>query len=130
MTYKFKIPMLPQSVNSLYKVNYRTRQIYLSEEGRRFKNTAKMFIPKIKFSSEKPVIDIRIKYFGNWYCKNGNVRRVDGPNLDKVLFDAIFERLGLDDSLVFFWQGRKECGEEEYTEVEISEVLEPKEFVS
>lgn len=120
--------MLPESVNSMYKVNYRTRQVYLSEAGRQFKNTAKMFIPKIKFSSEKPIIDIKIKYYGHWYCKNGNVRIVDAPNLEKILFDAIFERLGLDDSLIFFWQGRKEESEEEYTEIEISEVEEPKEL--
>ena len=123
MTHKFKIPMLPQSVNSVYKVNYRTRQMYMSAEGKRFKDMAEKLTPKINFSSEKPIIDIKIKYYGRWYCKNGNVRRVDGPNLDKILYDAIFKGLDLDDSLVFMWQGEKVQSDKEYTEVEIKEVI-------
>ena len=121
MQTKFKIPILPQSVNSLYKVNYRTRQVYLSDEGRQFKTTAKLYIPQIKLKKKLPIIDIKIKYFGKWHCKNGSVRRADGPNLDKVLFDAISEALGFDDCLIFYWAGQKIESDTDYTEVVIKE---------
>lgn len=121
MNYKFKIPLLPQSINSMYKVNYRTRHVYLSEEARQFKWQAKGYMPPIKFP-EGTKFHLNLIFCGNWNYKNGKNRRADVQNLVKILIDAIFEHAGeSDDSYVFGVCAYKVQSNTEYTMVKIRE---------
>jgi len=78
----------------------------------------------MKFSCEKPRLSIEIAYYSpKWLCKNGNIRKIDGQNCDKAIYDAIAESIGIDDSFFWKWQGIKVLSQEEYTEIEVSEIL-------
>lgn len=117
----FKIPHLPPSLNQTYKINYRTKQMYLDKSAVDFKRNAILFIPKIEVD-EEGVLEVLVEYHGKFLNKDGTTKRRDGQNLDKVLYDVIFERLGLDDSIV--WKGswiKKHNEKEEFTVVTIKQ---------
>jgi len=118
MKYSFKIPSLPQSINSMYKINYGHRRIYLSEEGRAFKYEVKMFMPAMKFPKDSKFY-LDMEFHGNWLYKNGKNKRADVQNLIKILIDAIFEGIGGDDSYVYGLRATKVQDEKIYTWVEV-----------
>ena len=113
---RFKIPMLPPSINETYKINYHKKNCYLSAKARDFKFKCKLVTPKLEFPAGTKLETVFI-YHGKWHYKNGNIKRKDGYNLDKVLADAVFEKLGIDDSLAFKGRWEKVEDEEEFTEV-------------
>lgn len=80
-------------MNGLYGIAARGSQIkvYLKTEGRQFKEKAKLFMPKCGFT-ETGKIALEIEIHGRWFCQNGSIRRLDLPNLEKVLIDAIAEK--------------------------------------
>jgi len=124
MTYKFKVPNIPPSSNKMYSINHYNRLVYLTPEARHFKTCVKLACPTMKFSCEKPRLSIEIAYYSpKWLCKNGNIRKIDGQNCDKAIYDAIAESIGIDDSFFWKWQGIKVLSQEEYTEIEVSEIL-------
>jgi len=47
------------------------------------------------------IYKLSISIQDNWWCKNGNIKRKDIQNLDKLLIDAMFEKFGADDCQVF-----------------------------
>jgi Holliday junction resolvase RusA-like endonuclease len=94
---QFKVDGLPPSYNKHFKINYGMRNIYLTQEARMFKQKVKMVMPPFEFTPQA-LFDIEINYYHDWYYKNGKVRRLDVQNLDKLLIDAVFEKLGTDDS--------------------------------
>lgn len=120
---KFKVSFLPTSVNRMYSYNHHTKTMYLTEEARHFKMAIKLACPKIQFISDKPKIRIEIWYHSpTWICKNGKFRKRDIQNMDKILIDAISERLGVDDSHIWFHSGEKVISEKEFTEIWIREI--------
>jgi Holliday junction resolvase RusA-like endonuclease len=123
MEYTFKVPFLPPSINALYGYNYARRQRYLTEQGRHYKNALKIACPPMKFSGEHPFIDIFVEYHSpKWICKNKKVRKADGMNLDKCIYDAISERIGVDDAFFFIWGGKKIISDQEFTKITIKEI--------
>ena len=118
MTYTFTIPDLPQSVNSLYKINYGHRVVYLSPQGRMYKNKVKLHMPPMEFPPNA-FFEVTLRFFGEWFFKNGKVKRIDVQNLIKILLDALFERIGVDDSRIFGLAAFKEQSEEKKVEVRI-----------
>ncbi|MFC1808859.1 RusA family crossover junction endodeoxyribonuclease [Candidatus Omnitrophota bacterium] len=118
MEITFKIPALPPSMNQMYKINYHTRQCYLDEKAREFKRTASMYTPFISVSDQEKIL-VDVEYHGNWFTKAGKIRRKDGQNLDKALYDCICNSLGIDDSQAFEGSWKKIQGEEEFTIVHI-----------
>ena len=125
MKYNFTVPFLPTSINKMYSYNYRTKQKYLVEEARHFKTAIKLACPPMSFSTKNPFLDIYAEYHSpKWICKNGNVRKADGANLDKMLHDSIVEKLGLDDCMVFSWSGLKVLSLEEFTNITVEEITE------
>jgi len=121
MLMAFKLPALPPSVNQMYKINYRTKQMYLDKSVTDFKNKVYPLIPALKPPVER--LRIEVEYYGRFLNKNGTIKRKDGQNLDKCLYDIIFEKFGLDDSIV--WEGtwsKNHCEEEDYTLVKIYEL--------
>jgi Holliday junction resolvase RusA-like endonuclease len=114
---KFVVPGLPESMNSLYKFNTLTRTMYISREAREYKNDVKRFMPPCKFNTSRFHITIDLR--GNWFYKNGKVKRADIQNLTKLLIDSIFEKLGLDDSSVWSMLVTKTQADREETHVEL-----------
>lgn len=121
---KFRVDFLPTSVNKMYSYNHHSKTMYLTEEARHFKMAIKIACPKVEFVSKQPKIRIEIWYHSPaWICKNGKFKKRDIQNMDKMVFDAISERLGVDDSHVFYHTGEKVIDTEEYTEIEIGEII-------
>lgn len=111
----FKIPLLPPSINTIYKINYVTRSTYKSKEAREFENYCKLFTPAIRDITETQKVKTYIELHGSWYFKNGAFRKKDIQNLDKVLIDSIFEKLGIDDSQIWDHHLIKVEDKEEFT---------------
>ena len=120
---KFRIPALPPSVNRMYKINYRTKQCYLDKSVQEFKHKAIHNIPHFMVSKNAR-LELLVEYHGKFINKgDGKPKRRDGQNLDKCLYDIIFEKLGLDDSIVWKGSWSKHHNEEEFTLVTIKEII-------
>lgn len=94
---KFQVEGLPPSFNKAFKINYYLRNIYLSGEARNFKTKVKMSMPPMNFP-DNCLFMLVIEYHYNWWYKNGKLKKIDSANFDKLLYDAIAEKLGVDDS--------------------------------
>jgi len=120
---KFKIPLLPPSVNhSLIPLWYQKRLIP-HKDVVKFKREAKGYMPPMVFKVDK-LLKIDIEYHGQFYNKsNGRVKMKDGSNMDKVLIDAVSEHIGVDDRYIWHWQGKKvHNNERSFTLVNIEEM--------
>ena len=121
---KFKVLFLPVSVNRMYAINHYNRSVYLTKEAQHFKMAIKLACPPVKFDSAQPKIRIEMWYHSPaWVCKNGKFKKRDIQNMDKMLIDAISEKLGVDDSHVWHTEGTKVLSTEEYTEISIGEMI-------
>jgi len=118
MTYTFTIPDLPTSCNRLYLINYGHRVVYLSPAGHMYKNKVKLHMPPMEFPPNA-FFEVSLRFYGNWFFKNGKVKRADVQNLIKILIDALFERIGVDDSRIFAIAAFKEQSEVRKVEVRI-----------
>ena len=96
----FKIPAIPPSYSKSLKINYSFRHTYLSKEARDFVNLVKRYIPHCTYTIDT-LFSIDIEIHDNWYTKQGKVKRKDVQNLDRLLIDAIFNKIGIDDSHIF-----------------------------
>lgn len=106
----------------MYKINYRTRKCYLDESVRVFKRAAIPHIPPITISENTKVL-LEVEYHGKFLNKDGSLKRRDGQNLDKALYDIIFEVIGVDDKVV--WEGswsKIHNPDEEFTIITIKEL--------
>lgn len=97
----FRIEGIPPSYNKHLNINYNFREVYLSREAKQFKNLIKMSIPPATISTLN-VYSMEVEYHSNFKYKNGKNKKIDLQNMDKLLIDAIFEKLGVDDS--YLWQ--------------------------
>lgn len=95
-----KIEGLPPSYNEHFKINYSFKEVYLSQEARDYKKRVKVSMPVMEVTEEDK-LRITIMYNHNWHYQNGKIRKKDVQNLDKLLIDAICEKLGCDDSQAF-----------------------------
>lgn len=100
MKLRFRIDSVPPSYNRHFKIAYGMRQVYLSQEAKLFKTKVKCSMPAVNVYDDE-LFSIHIHIHSNWYYKNGRVKKHDIQNLDKLLIDAIFEKLGVDDSRLF-----------------------------
>jgi Holliday junction resolvase RusA-like endonuclease len=109
----FTVPFVPPSVNCLYGVTSRGGRIrtFLKSDAARFKEKAKLFmIPKKVLPATKIHLELIIKT--NWYYKNGSVKKIDIQNMEKILLDAISEKYGFDDSMIWSKTCEKQDGED------------------
>lgn len=102
----WRIPLLPPSMNKLYAINYRTRSVYMTPEAREFKSKMKLFITSMPIDLEKK-LSLKLDVHTDWYFKNGKLKKSDIQNLIKVVVDALSERLGFDDSLIWSFTANK-----------------------
>ena len=120
-TVEFKIPGLPPSINATYGINYHKKKCYMNTIAREFKFKVKLNTPRVKIEPGAK-LEVEFEYHGNWINKNGTIKKKDGWNLDKVLCDAIFEKIGSDDSVAFKGSWVKVQSKEEFTIVKIKEM--------
>jgi len=96
----FSLPFCPPSVNSLYSIHYQAvnpaDRVKLRPECLTWKTQAKSYIPMFKVA---PLSIIRIDrtYAYQWFTKKGTWAKRDSFNMDKLLFDVVSERTGIDD---------------------------------
>ncbi len=121
MKHEFTIPLLPPSMNAIYGYNPMTKRRYLNSKGRTFKAQCKLFVPPIELEAQTPV-KIQFSLYGNWFYKNGNIKKHDGQNLSKILYDAIFEKVGVDDCCLWKWSGEKIQSDESKTVVKFETI--------
>lgn len=81
----------------MLQINYQFKNVYLSKEARAFKTRVKMSMPPMDLKGNE-LFELHIRYHYNFYYKNGNLKKIDSSNFDKLLLDAIAEKLGVDDS--------------------------------
>lgn len=96
----FTLPLCPPSVNSLYSINYKAAnpadRVSLKPECRRWKSDAKMYIPRFKIADDS-VLRVDRVYYYPWFTKSKTWAKRDAFNMDKLLFDMIAEKIGVDD---------------------------------
>lgn len=93
-TVTFTLPCLPRSCNSLYQILYAQRRVELRPDVRRFKNDMKLFVPRFAIAEGAEVRVDMAFYF------DLKKRRMDSPNLIKVIIDLVAEKLGFNDRIV------------------------------
>ncbi len=125
---KFRIPSIPPSMNDIYyhiKDHYGRYTYVLKGEVRLWKTKAKEYVPPF-------AIDPGQLFYFNWTATNdwcyssGKSRRYDLFNLEKVLVDAVCEKLGVDDCNLWESHYRRKVHSttEQYIEAEIG-IIEP-----
>ena len=95
--------------------------MYLDDSVREFKSAVWTKIPRIEIE-EQTKLKVLVEYFGNFHNKDGTIKRKDGQNLDKCLYDILFECWGLDDKHVFRGEWTKNQSEKEYTQITVEEL--------
>lgn len=106
MELTFEVNGLPPSYNRHLQFIWHMKEVCLTPEAHHFKNRVKMSIPLGNFKSTDK-LSIEIDYYSNFIYKNGKNRKIDLQNLDKLLIDAIFEQLGIDDSIIWLMKCKK-----------------------
>jgi Holliday junction resolvase RusA-like endonuclease len=100
---EFTIPAIPPSYSASLKINFRLKQTYLSQDARRFKDKVKVYMPSHQLElKDRDRVIMHNKYHQAWYNKtNPDIKKQDVQNLDRLLIDAIFKGLGIDDRNLF-----------------------------
>lgn len=71
-----------------------------------FKYHAKLYMPKVVIP-ERSLLGVDVQYHTDWLFKNGNIKKQDCMNLDKLMADTLSESIGVDDSYFWEWHSRK-----------------------
>ena len=117
----FKIPSVPPSVNSLYNVIFSLKKVEKKPEVRLWQSQAKQFIPVWRPIQipDQPWLYMKIVIHTDLWYKNGSVRKIDMPNMEKALIDTVCEKIGIDDKFVVKKETTKIQSDKDKTEVEI-----------
>lgn len=95
--YRFTIPVLPPSVNSLHQIIYAQRRVELKPEIRQWKYRAKEYVPRVRWESESSVIRVDTVFHYRMFTTDGKMRVFDTQNILKPLIDLIAEKQGWND---------------------------------
>lgn len=115
---RFSIPLSPVSCNSLYNVLFAMKRVELKPEIRLWKTQVKQFVPAWK-TERTGYLYFNADVYTETLFKNGKVRRLDLQNMEKALIDAVCEKLGILDELIFQKFTRKIQAEKDRIDVEI-----------
>jgi len=102
------IPTLPPSVNTHHTFRYvfkngkRSLRVELSDEAAKWKRDASYFMRPCKGLSHEWRYRVEIRLVTRWYDKSGVPLKKDCRNHGKLVVDAVFERYGLNDKLVWY----------------------------
>jgi hypothetical protein len=94
---RFTIPSLPPSVNALHQIIYSQRRVELKPEVRRWRTTAKEYVPRCQWRSQSSIIRVDIIAYYRMFTSEGKLREFDTQNLLKPLIDLIAEKQGWND---------------------------------
>ena len=94
------IPLEAPSMNSLLYVLWHQKRLETRPEVRMFRSMFKSYLPKWTLASTGPY-SLSLAFHEPWYTRDGFPKRKDVPNLLKACVDAIAERYGFDDALVW-----------------------------
>jgi len=113
-------------MNQIYQIIYSHKIVQLSPEARAFKTAAKTYMPPMEFPKEAR-FKIEVEVHRDWYLKSDRtkLRKQDLSNLEKLLFDAIFEHMGRDDKALMVYSLCKVQDDKEFLKVEIQDLNEP-----
>lgn len=95
--YRFTIPLLPPSVNSLHQIIYSQRRVELKPEIRQWKYRAKEYVPHCQWLSSSSVIRVDVVVHYRMFTATGKLKEYDTQNLLKPLIDLIAEKQGWND---------------------------------
>jgi len=102
---RFVLPSLPGSVNEIYELNRPDSGLPRRRLKAEWAIWATRMMTHILPFSIQPMSIVRVDrwYFYPWFYKNGKWRVADVANMDKLLFDTLAKKLGINDLL--FKQG-------------------------
>lgn len=95
----FELPSLPGSVNEIYELNRPDSGLPRRRLKAEWAIWATKMMPHIlRFEIQQDSI-VRVDrcYYYPWFYKNGKWRKADVANMDKLLFDTIAKKIGVDD---------------------------------
>lgn len=95
--FRFTIPLLPPSCNALHQIIWSQRRVELKPEIRRWKYSAKEYVPRVQWSSESTIIRVDVIAYYRLLTAAGKLREFDTQNLLKPLIDLIAEKQGWND---------------------------------
>lgn len=112
------IPSLPPTTNHAFIQRGRFR--VLAPEARKWKEQVEAQVAALNLEAPMGLLMVSIRFYSaRWMCKNGSVRKTDVANREKLLIDAVFKTLGIDDSNIFLLSLEKVTGPEDVTEMTI-----------
>lgn len=119
----FILPTFPPSINRAQLINHRQRRVSTSDEVLLWRTRAIPFVKPCRWPVEW-LLKLTLEYQSpNWICKNGNLRRKDSHNLDKIAIDLMFNKWGWDDSRVVELVSLKRYGPRELIQVTLERAL-------
>lgn len=93
----------------------------LAPEARKFKEMVEGIVVGLNLEApteDKLMVSLRF-HSARWHNKDKSIKKRDLGNLEKLILDAIFKTLGVDDSHIFLLSLEKVVDVEDYTEVTI-----------
>ena len=122
----FTIPMCPPSVNSLYTIHYKepnpAKRVQLRPECARWKSETKVYIPRFHIGDDS-VLQVDWTVYYPWLTKARAWAKRDSSNMQKLLFDMIAEKVGVDDRRFKAGMMRSVNSKIEQTHVVLTEIL-------
>jgi hypothetical protein len=93
---QFSLPSFPPSVNSMYLINHNQRRVSLSDEALLWRTRVMPCVLPCKL--DFPAYKLTLTYQSpRWLIKNGDLRRADVSNMDKLTIDTLCSKWGFDD---------------------------------
>lgn len=109
----FVLPSFPISFNQLYEIDHNRRIVRLSDQAALWKTRTVPFVRPCRWPSEW-LLKLTLVYESpKWHYKNGNLRRLDIQNLEKLCIDTMFAKWGTDDSRLVEIVSKKTWGARE-----------------
>jgi Holliday junction resolvase RusA-like endonuclease len=121
---QFLITSLPESINSAYNIIFSQRRVELKPAMRLWKSKVKEMVPRFEGVVNEDLFRIEADFIYPFYYKNGKLRKFDTANLLKILYDAMSEKMGVDDSRFKFGEFSSVHGERESVKVMIQQLRE------
>lgn len=119
---QFVLPSFPPSINRAHRIDHNRRRVDTSDEVLLWRTRTIPFVKPCRWPLEW-LLKLTLVYESpDWICKNGNLRRKDSHNLDKITVDAIFSKWGFDDARVVELVSLKRYGPREQIQVTVEKV--------
>lgn len=116
---QFVLPSFPPSINRAHRIDHQRRRVDTSDEVLLWRTRTIPFVKPCRWPVDW-LLKLTLAYESpDWICRNGNLRRKDSHNLDKLTVDLIFSKWGWDDARVVELVSLKRYGPREQINVMI-----------